>query len=70
MFCAREKINPQSLYRWRSKLAPVAGRADLQPAAVATPVSGFVDLGNLSAPAGVELRLDLGGGMILQIARH
>lgn len=39
---------------------------------VAGAANGFVDLGSVAspAPARVELRLDLGGGVILQIARH
>jgi transposase-like protein len=74
-FCAREKISPQSLYRWRSKLAQAADAPVVRTAVpVARPASGFLDLGNMSAPAPaparIELRLDLGGGVILQIARH
>jgi hypothetical protein len=37
---------------------------------MADTVGGFVDLGTLgSSSARLELRLDLGGGVILQIAR-
>jgi hypothetical protein len=37
--------------------------------------AGFIDLGHLAAPArdaaaGLELRLDLGGGVVLQIVRR
>jgi len=37
--------------------------------------AGFIDLGHLATPprdagAGVELRLDLGGGVVLQIVRR
>lgn len=68
-FCAREKISPQSLYRWRAKLAVSALPA---PVPVANVTDGFLDLGSVTSPsqARVELRLDLGGGVILQIARH
>jgi len=49
-----------------------AGQA-AAPAAV-TP-AGFIDLGSLAASqcapaAGLELRLDLGGGVVLHIVRH
>lgn len=73
MFCQREKISPQSLYRWRSKLAEPADRTVARAAVPVTNVAGgFLDLGSVT-PAShvrVELRLDLGGGVILQIARN
>jgi hypothetical protein len=81
-FCAREGLNKSSFYRWRERLGSVgeardavpqrSGRSDLavQPAA-----AGFIDLGDLGGPprdarAGLELRLDLGGGVVLQISRR
>jgi hypothetical protein len=83
-FCAREGVCPASFYRWRSRLAGQTGevsRAGHQartPCAVAGRGAGFVDLGPLptastgptaNLPAGLLLRLDLGGGVVLQISR-
>lgn len=83
-FCTREGVCAASFYRWRSRLAGQAGeesRAGHQPftpPALAGRRSGFVDLGPLTAastgptgnaPAGLLLRLDLGGGVVLQISR-
>jgi hypothetical protein len=70
-FCEREGIGSKSLYRWRSTL----GREAEQPSArkavgAANTGAGFLDLGPLRRESSrVELRLDLGGGEILQIAR-
>jgi putative transposase len=81
-FCAREGLSTSSFYRWRERLgsagdAEVAvphrgGRSEL---AVPPQTAGFIDLGHLATPprdagAGVELRLDLGGGVVLQIVRR
>ncbi len=65
-FCQREQISPASLYRWRALLGSPA-RSD-SPRVVST--ADFVDLGTLAPPAGVELRLDLGGGVLLQLTRR
>lgn len=81
-FCAREGLSASSFYRWRERLgsagdAEVAvphrgGRSEL---AVPPQTAGFIDLGQLATPprdadAGLELRLDLGGGVVLQIVRR
>jgi len=73
-FCAREGLSASSFYRWRERLDSVghargaaprrAGRSEL---AVQPRAAGFIELGHLAAPprdagAGLELRLDLGGG--------
>jgi hypothetical protein len=83
-FCTREGVCPASFYRWRSRLAGQTGevsRAGHQartPRALAGQRSGFVDLGPLTTAstgpttnvsAGLLLRLDLGGGVVLQISR-
>jgi hypothetical protein len=83
-FCTREGVCPASFYRWRSRLAGQSGevsRAGHQPRtppALTGHKAGFVDLGPLTAastgptgnaPAGLLLRLDLGGGVVLQISR-
>lgn len=83
-FCTREGVCPASFYRWRSRLAGQAGevsraghQARMSPA-LAGRRSGFVDLGSLTTAsagptagelAGLLLRLDLGGGVVLQISR-
>lgn len=83
-FCAREGVCAASFYRWRARLAgPAAGasRAGRKPGTSAVSprrAGGFVDLGSLTATvpaeparvsAGLLLRLDLGGGVVLQISR-
>ena len=79
-FCAREGLNTASFYRWRTRLA-----ASGQLQTTTRPVkpqprpgqagAGFIDLGSLANPAheaspSLELRLDLGGGLVLHIARR
>lgn len=65
-FCAREAISEASLYRWRGLLQA----SDAEDAA---PITGrFVDLGALSSGAGssrLEIRLDLGDGVVLHLSR-
>jgi len=70
-FCEREGISPASLYQWRSKLGGSAHEPN-SPEPPREPVTpaGFVDLGTLSTRASrFELRLDLGGGVLLHLAR-
>ena len=70
-YCAREGIGIASYHRWRRLLA-VAPRQAVKPlpATAARAAPAFVDLGALAGTnARLELRLDLGGGVILQIAR-
>jgi putative transposase len=70
-FCEREGISCKSLYRWRSRLGstsdqPVAPNA----ASVTNSAAGFIDLGALrTVSSRLELRLDLGGGVLLHLAR-
>jgi hypothetical protein len=70
-YCAREGIGIASFHRWRRLLAAPRQRAvTTMPETAAKVASAFVDLGALTgAGARLELRLDLGGGVILQIAR-
>ena len=81
-FCAREGLSDSAFYRWRARLAAdqtpsaVARPTPRAPVTLAAPSSpGFIDLGRLAVPprdacAGLELRLDLGGGLVLQIVRR
>jgi hypothetical protein len=70
-FCARERISRQSLYRWRSRLGGESDQALVAKAAQLTsPASEFIDLGDLrSGGSRWEVRLDLGAGVVLSIAR-
>jgi len=78
-FCEREGVSRSSFGRWRSLLAKRATGAQRleectvgEHAAVAAPRSGFVDagmlrMGGVSEP--VEVRLELGGGIVVTIRR-
>jgi hypothetical protein len=79
-FCEREGFSPASFYRWRSILEGPQKKPQLsKPSMVANPATGFVDLGALSRsgarlPSGIaqhrfEVRLDLGGGVLLHLVR-
>ena len=69
-FCRRESISEASFYRWRNEF-----RLERESGAVvvhdgARPA--FVDLGTLSTRPvrqGLELKLDLGDGMVLHLVR-
>jgi putative transposase len=70
-FCRRESISAASLYRWRGLLRTVG---DDDETAVISRTAGFVDLGTLnsasvSAPR-IDLKLDLGDGLVLHLVRH
>jgi len=77
-FCQREGLSRSSFNRWRSRLpmrsgtvaATAVGASDKRQSA-----APFVDLGLLgaagtAAPAGLEMRLDLGGGLSLTLVRR
>ena len=73
-YCAREGIGIASYHRWRRMLAVPTRRAvrtmPTSAAKVAAVTPAFVDLGALTgAVSRFEIRLDLGGGVVLQIAR-
>jgi hypothetical protein len=72
-FCRREGIAVASYYRWQ-KLLATGGVSDKPPTQrVSLPirgVPGFVDLGSMGmAGSRVELNLDLGNGVRLQLVR-
>jgi hypothetical protein len=79
-FCGRERLSPSSFYRWRDRLQTGSTRAvapqlpRVTGVAVPPSAAGFIDLGSLAGShnvgSGLELRLDLGGGVVLQITRH
>ena len=73
-FCQAESVSEAVFYRWRKQLAAVGGVA---------PAGGFIDVGVLppappvpsttqceAASATLEVRLDLGHGLVLQIVRR
>lgn len=71
-FCEREGVSSKSFYRWRARL----GSSPDQPlarkgASVTSTEGGFIDLGALrSGSSRLELRLDLGGGVLLHLVRE
>jgi hypothetical protein len=70
-FCEREGIGVKLFHRWRSKRgnAPSRRPAD-KSARVSSAPAGFVDLGGIgSGGSRFEVRLELGAGIVLRIAR-
>jgi len=79
-FCRREGVCTNSFRRWRARLAATNESAFPLVASSKTAKANFVDLGTLGATpvpsaltvAGtqrLELKLDLGGGMMLVLVR-
>ena len=75
-FCEREGIKAASLYGWRSRLregsqSPPTSLAEPKtPKPGAVPPSGFIDLGSLGTSGSrFEVRLELGGGVLLHLVR-
>lgn len=67
-FCRGEGLSASSLHRWRAERDASVSTA-LSPV-VPPPASSFVDLGTVGASRDcVELRVDLGGGLVLHLAR-
>jgi hypothetical protein len=73
-FCEGEGVSAKLFHRWRAKRTSATPRAVAdKPVRVApSPVSssGFVDLGSLKDRGSkLEMRLDLGGGVLLHVVR-
>ena len=73
-FCRQEKITPGVYRRWRTLLQgerPGTGKPSAANKQTATPVQpAFVDLGALKqAEARCEIRVELGGGVVLSVVR-
>lgn len=70
-FCRREAISAASLYRWRTLLGD-GGDSDRAVVACTTPA--FVDLGTLDSAGAsgprIDLKLELGDGLVLHLVRH
>jgi len=68
--CRREGISEASYYRWRSRLADEVDRGDV---CVRASAPTFVDLGTLNSASSprqrLELKLDLGDGLLLHLVR-
>lgn len=80
-FCTREGLNTASFYRWRTRLASsgpmqtTAGAGKAQPRPGHVGGAGFIELGSLASAAheaspSLQLRLELGGGLVLQITKR
>lgn len=75
-FCSREGLSAASFYRWRERLQH-EGQVRTLPHALPVPApgkpaaTGFVELGTLLGAGGaLELKLDLGGGVVLSLSRR
>lgn len=72
-FCRQERLNAWTFYGWRSRLRESAVVAENQPASRSQerePAAGFIDLGALSGGSSrCEIRVELGGGIVLQVVR-
>jgi putative transposase len=74
-FCEREGLKAASLYGWRVRLRQEATGKKTSPtlssrAPVEKTPEQFIDLGAIGAGRGrFEVRLDLGGGVLLQLVR-
>ena len=70
-FCEREAISAASFYRWRSLLGNAGDRGEVVGSDTAP---AFVDLGTLNAAsspmARIDLKLELGDGLVLHLVRH
>ncbi len=76
-FCKREGLHTSSFRRWRQRLAtsaatPSAGQEHCE-ARRPSAATSFIEVGAMGAasqPAGrLEVRLELGGGLVLQLVR-
>ena len=71
-FCRQEGLNAWTFYGWRSRMRAGASDKELvvSGSAATAPAAGFIDLGALgSGSSRCEIRLDLGGGVVLQLVR-
>lgn len=73
-YCEGEGVSAKLFHRWRMKRVRATSRAVAErPARVApspAATAGFVDLGSLKEGGSkLEMRLDLGGGVLLHVVR-
>ena len=74
VFCQGEGVSSKLFHRWRMKRVRATARAVVDKPARAAPspasTLGFVDLGALKDNGSkLEMRLDLGGGVLLHVVR-
>jgi transposase-like protein len=66
-FCRSESVSQATFHRWRKQLANPADKAS---------GAGFIDVGTMAPQsmsaqgAALEVRLELGGGLVLHIVRR
>lgn len=69
-FCRREGISAASFYRWQRLLGDTVDRGEV---VVRDRAPGFVDLGALNSAVSprqrLDLKLELGDGLVLHLAR-
>jgi hypothetical protein len=69
-FCQSEGFSAASFYRWRDRLGDVVDRGDV---VVRENAASFVDLGELNSQISprprLDLKLDLGDGLVLHLVR-
>ncbi len=72
-FCEREGIGAASFYHWRSRLSAPGSRRKRRARpdpVVPAPRGDFLDFGTLgSGSSRMEVRLELGGGVVVHVTR-
>lgn len=70
-FCRAEGINPGVFRRWRSMLNGGVRVEQSKARPKAKAVTSFIDIGAVQGPdfSRMEVRLELGGGVVLTVAR-
>lgn len=69
-FCRAEGVNPGVFRRWRGALLGTGAHRAVNPMPAREEPASFIDLGALaSSPPRWEVRLELGNGMVLSVAR-
>ena len=70
-FCRQERLNTWTFCGWRSRLRGRTATAEAAAVGESTelePAAGFIELGALgSSSSRCEIRLGLGGGVVLQV---
>lgn len=70
-FCRREGVNATLFSRWHMKLEAVPSTPARSTVESSTSASPFIELGELGREsARFDVRLELGAGLVLSIARH
>jgi hypothetical protein len=69
-FSQQQRVSLASLKHWQAQLQQASPGKTTVMTSAQPPRAGFVDLGSLQgSEARVELRLDLGGGVLLTLSR-